>query len=44
MQCFSAFKGVDDFGKPHDFRGDWNKVALHFYGYDGMNILGFGGR
>ena len=39
MQCYSAYKGLDRYGKNVDYDAAWRKVAVKFYGYKGMNAF-----
>jgi len=39
MQCYSAYKGLDENGNSVDHDADWRKVAVHFYGYRGVNAF-----
>ena len=39
MQCYSAYIGNDGSGNKIDYGDEWRKVAVHFYGYRGVNFM-----
>ncbi len=39
MQCYSAYIGNDGSGNKIDYGDEWRKVAVHFYGYQGVNFM-----